>query len=322
MPKRVTRREMIKKSGLVGAGLWVSAGRAPGASRSPNERLAIAVIGCGGRGGANLHGVGGETIVALCDVDEKRAGRAFERYPKARRFRDFRTMLDAVHREIDAVVVSTPDHTHAVAAVAAMRLGKHCYCEKPLAHSVYECRLVTETAARYKVATQMGTQIHAEDNYRRVVELVRSGAIGAVGEVHVWHPGALGGQDRPTETPAVPAHLDWDLWLGPAPARPYHPCYVPMNWRDWWDFANGTLGDFGCHYMDLPFWALGLRYPESVVLLIDYGADVLARDFMGDTPLERTLRYGTRQRNIQVIQLLIAAGGAATPSGRGSSYRR
>ena len=173
-------------------------------------------------------------------------------------------MLDEMHKQLDAVVVGTPDHTHAPPGVMAMKLGKHCYCEKPLTHSVYESRVMTEVAAKNKLATQLGTQIHAGGNYRRVVELVQGGVIGSVGEVHVWFGGGRGGMDRPTETPPVPPHLDWDLWLGPAPYRPYHPCYVPGNWRSWWDFANGTLGDFGCHYMDLPFWALKLCYPTVV----------------------------------------------------------
>jgi predicted dehydrogenase len=208
--------------------------------------------------------VAGENIVALCDVDQQRAAKSFERFPQAKKYRDFRKMLDDLHAQIDAVVVSTPDHTHAPAAAMAIRLGKHCYCEKPLTHSVYECRVLTDLARENKVATQLGTQIHAGDNYRRVVELVQSGVLGPIREVYVWHPGSRGGMDRPQETPPVPEGLDWDLWLGAAPNRPYHPCYVPGNWRSWWDFGNGTLGDFGCHYMDLPFWALGLKYPTSV----------------------------------------------------------
>jgi predicted dehydrogenase len=146
----------------------------------------------------------------------------------------------------------------------AMRLGKHCYCEKPLAHTVYEARLLARLAKEKNLVTQMGTQIHAEDNYRRTVELVQEGAIGPVTEVRVWCKVKYGGLKRPAETPAVPKHLHWDLWLGPAPARPYHPCYVPFSWRNWWDFGTGGLGDFGCHLMDLPFWALKLRRPTTI----------------------------------------------------------
>ncbi len=158
---------------------------------------------------------------------------------------------------IDAVVISTADHTHAPAAAMALRMGKHVYCEKPLTHSVYEARVVAWLAREAKVATQMGTQIHAEDNYRRVVELIKAGAIGPVKEVHAWVGKSWSGGERPKDTPPVPSYLNWDLWLGPAPERPYHPTYQPANWRRWWDFGNGTLGDMACHVMDLPFWALG-----------------------------------------------------------------
>jgi len=237
---------------------------AHGAGASPNEKLAIAVVGVAGRGGANLGGVSGEQIVALCDVDEHRLAKAAKKHPKARRYADFRRMLDEVGRSIDAVVVSTPDHTHASPSAMALRMGKHVYCEKPLTHSVYETRVVADLARQHKVATQIGTQIHARDNYRRVVELVRAGAVGPIRDVHVWSAARYGGVERPTETPPVPDGLEWDLWIGPAPKRPYHPCYLPGKWRSWWDFGSGALGDFGCHYMDLPFWALGLRYPERV----------------------------------------------------------
>jgi predicted dehydrogenase len=160
--------------------------------------------------------------------------------------------------------VATPDHTHAPATLTALRAGLHVFCEKPLTHTVYEARLVAETAAKHKRVTQMGTQIHGGDNYRRVVELIQSGAIGAVNEVHVWVSTTYGGADRPKEMPKVPAGLDWDLWLGPAPKRPYHPTYVPFYWRGWWDFGGGALADMACHYMDLPFWALKLRHPTKI----------------------------------------------------------
>ena len=264
MRRQFHRRELLRSTAFSGIGLWLGGHVASGGEKSPNAKLNVAVVGCGGRGGDDLNGVSSENIVALCDVDDRRAARAYTAHPKAQRFRDFRKMLDEVGRQIDAVVVGTPDHTHAGPAVAAMKLGKHCYCEKPLAHSVYEVRTMREAAQQKKLATQMGTQIHAEPNYRRVVELIQSDAIGPVGEVHVWFGGSYAGKDRPKETPPVPPELDWDLWLGPAPVRPYHPCYVPGAWRRWWDFGCGALGDFGCHYMDLPFWALGLRYPTGV----------------------------------------------------------
>ena len=265
MNTKISRREILRNATYAGIGIWAFCHRPvwPQAA-SPNERLNIAGIGVGGRGLDNIQACSRENIVALCDVDEKRAAPAFERFPQARRFRDFRVMFDQMANQIDAVVISTPDHTHAIPAAIAMRLGKHCYCEKPLTHSVYESRYLTELAARMKVATQLGTQIHAGDNYRRVVELVQNGAIGEVREVHVWFAGGYGGMDRPKDQPPVPEGLDWDLWLGPAPYRPYHPAYVPGGWRAWWDFGNGTLGDFGCHYMDLPFWALQLSHPVRV----------------------------------------------------------
>ena len=265
MNTKISRREILRNATYAGIGIWAFCHRPvwPQAA-SPNERLNIAGIGVGGRGLDNIQACSRENIVALCDVDEKRAAPAFERFPQARRFRDFRVMFDQMANQIDAVVVSTPDHTHAIPAAIAMRLGKHCYCEKPLTHSVYESRYLAEIAAKMKVATQLGTQIHAGDNYRRVVELVQSGAIGEIREVHVWFAGGYGGMDRPKDQPPVPEGLDWDLWLGPAPYRPYHPAYVPGGWRAWWDFGNGTLGDFGCHYMDLPFWALQLSHPVRV----------------------------------------------------------
>ncbi len=267
MKLHLTRRKFLRQAAIAPSALSLAAictAKGEAAPKSPNESLNLAVIGVARRGGANLNGVSCQNLVALCDVDANHLGAASKRFPKAETFRDFRQMLDRVADRIDAVVVSTPDHTHAPAAAMAMRLKKHCYCEKPLTHNVHDARLLTELAAENELVTQMGTQIHAENNYRRVVELIQSGAIGPVGEVHVWHPGNLGGLTRPTDTPPVPDHLDWDLWLGPAPVRPYHPTYVPGKWRSWWTFANGTLGDFGCHYMDLPYWALDLGHPTSI----------------------------------------------------------
>ena len=235
-------------------------------SRSPNEKLNVAVIGASGRGGRATHVVCDENLVGLCDVDERRLARAGEKFPKAKKYVDFRKMLTEMDGQIDAVVVCTPDHTHMPAGVMAMKMGKHCFCQKPLGHNIHEVRIGTEVAKKNKLATQIGTQMHATDNYRRVVELIAAGTIGPVREVHVWCDMGYAGRIRPMpkETPPVPKHLHWDLWLGPAPYRPYHPCYCPGVWRWWWDFGNGTLGDMGCHLMDLPFWALNLRYPTTV----------------------------------------------------------
>ena len=229
---------------------------------STNDKLNIGVIGVANRGGANLAGVASENIVALCDVDDNYLAQAAQRFPAAKTYNDFRRMLD--QKDIQAVVVSTPDHTHAPATMMALLSGRHVYCEKPLTHTVSEARLVAKAAAKHKRVTQMGTQIHAGSNYRRVVELLQSGAIGQVPEVHVWVGGGYTGNGRPADTPPVPPHLHWDLWLGPAPERPYHPSYVPGKWRSWWDFGGGTLGDMACHHMDLPHWALRLRHPLTV----------------------------------------------------------
>jgi len=248
---------------LTTAGLALTGGAARARAVSPNEKLNIGVVGVAHRGADNLNGVRSENIVALCDVDDNYLGAVAKQFPSAQIYTDFRLMLD--QKDIDAVVISTTDHTHAFATVWALQTGRHVYCEKPLTHTVYEARVVAETARRAGKATQMGTQIHAESNYRRVVELVQSGAIGAVQEVHVWCDGAWsGGEARPTDTPPVPPGLHWDIWLGPAPERPYHPAYVPARWRGWWDFGGGTLADMACHHMDLPFWALHLRHPLTV----------------------------------------------------------
>ena len=269
MSSTINRRTFLTTTAVIGSGYWI-AGRGVGASaqagRSPNEKLNIGVIGAGGRGAANTAGCASENIVALCDTNEKALAAAQQKYPKAQTFHDWRKLVD--QKGIDAVIVSTPDHHHALASVWAMRRGMHVYCEKPLAHSVHEARVVQETYKKAKVATQMGTQIHAGDNYRRVVELIQSGAIGPVREVHVWcgRIGFAPGTTRPTDTPPCPDNIHWDLWLGPAPERPYHPSYLGgcTVWEQWWDFGNGCLGDMGSHLIDLPFWALGLRDPVRV----------------------------------------------------------
>ena len=251
------QRTTLGSAALLGFSILPSWGKA-----SPNEKLNLGVIGVSGRGGDNLNGVSKENIVAMCDIDDQRLAAATQKFPAAKTFNDFRLMLDM--KGIDAVVVSTPDHTHAVASAAALRSGRHVYCEKPLAHTVSEARTITELAAKHKLATQLGTQIHAERNYRRVVELIQRNAIGAVREVHVWAAAEYGGRELPKETPPVPPNIHYDLWLGPVEARPYSPEYLPFAWRNWWVFGGGSLADFGCHFMDLPFWALDLKYPLSV----------------------------------------------------------
>lgn len=258
-----TRRRFLSGAAALGAGVLAPACVVPQRRRArPGERLDLGIIGVANRGAANLEAVAGENIVALCDVDEGYLGAAGERFPAAQRYVDYREML--AKERLHAVVVSTPDHTHAPATRLALELGLDVYCEKPLTHSVAEARAVAELARSRRAVTQMGTQIHAEPNYRRVVELVRSGVLGEVHTAHAWVEKAWGGGERPQDTPPVPAGLHYDLWLGSAPYRPYHPDYLPASWRRWWDFGNGTLGDMGCHLIDLVFWALELEHPEHV----------------------------------------------------------
>ncbi len=234
--------------------------------RPPSDRLNIACVGVGGQGREDAQGVATENIVALCDVDDERAAESFRRFPKARRYRDFRVMLEK-EKDIDAVTVSTPDHTHAVAAMAAMELGKHVYCQKPLARSLAEVRAMGEAARRHGVATQMGIQGHCRDGLRRLREWIEAGAIGTIREVHYWTNRPIWPQaiKRPLEQFHSPPTLDWDLWLGPASERPYHPGYAPFKWRGWWDFGTGALGDMGCHGLDAAYWILDLPLPSRIV---------------------------------------------------------
>ncbi|HEX6210748.1 MAG TPA: Gfo/Idh/MocA family oxidoreductase, partial [Methylomirabilota bacterium] len=252
----------------------------PRARAQGGDRLRLAVIGCGGRGRANLRAVSSEHIAALCDVNRETLAKTAQAHPKARTDVDFRRLFDHAD-EFDAVVVSTAEHTHAFATLPALQLKKHVYCEKPLTYNVHEARVIREAAASAGVATQMGTQIHAGENYRRVVELVQRGGVGPIRECHVWVSRAWGlhaskedaerhgdivfVQERPATADPVPEYLEWDLWLGPAPARPYNDVYLPgPKWYRWWDFANGTMSDLGSHWIDLPFWALNLKAPATV----------------------------------------------------------
>jgi len=275
---RFNRRRFLKSS-TVAAGTFLLGAPAFLRGKGLNEKLNVAIIGAGGRGAANTQSVSSENIVALCDVSENNLNRAAEKYPKARKYVDFRKLYDKANN-IDAVVVSTAEHTHAFATLPAMQLGKHVYCEKPLTHGIREARLIAEAAKKARVATQMGTQMHARDNFRRVVELIRSGSIGPVREAHVWVSRAWGWQtpeqarinkdivsvlERPRESMPVPAGLHWDLFLGPAPERPFHEVYWPgPKWYRWWDFGSGTMSDLGSHWNDLPFWALELRHPLTI----------------------------------------------------------
>jgi len=256
----LNRRQFLTRSTVAAAGVWL-ADRSFG-NISPNEKLNLGIIGTANRAGDDLHYVSTENIVALCDVDAAYLADARKRFPKAVAYRDFRKMLE--RNDLDAIVIGTPDHTHAVAAVAALQSGRHVYCEKPLAHTVSEARRMAEVAKKHNLITQMGTQIHATDNYHEVVDVIRRGVIGPVREVHVWVGAVYTADGLPTDKTPVPDGLDWDLWLGPAQSRAYSPDYVPKQWRRWWAFGGGTLADMGCHYIDLAHWSLGLRYPISV----------------------------------------------------------
>ena len=244
---------------------------------APSNKLNIAGVGVGGQGGGNVRVCSTENIVALCDVDDNYAGRTFARYPKAAKYRDYRVMLDK-QKDIDAVIIATPDHTHAVITMAAMLAGKHVYCQKPLTHTVYEARKIADTARGLKIRTQMGNQGHSWETIRLMREWIQSGEVGEVREIHAWSDRPIGDasysnfavNELPKGTEPVPATLDWNLWLGPAAYREYHSAYCPVKWRGWLDFGTGALGDMGCHILDPSFWALDLGSPESVQAEVEY----------------------------------------------------
>jgi predicted dehydrogenase len=266
--RTTTRRRFLGTTALAASALTLAPRHLLGGTRqiSANDKLNIAGIGVGGMGANNLRQCADENIVALCDVDQDYAAKTFSTYPKAKIYVDFREMLEK-QKDIDAVIIATPDHTHAMIGMAAMRAGKHVYIQKPLAHSIYEARLLTETARQNNIVTQMGNQGHSGDGTRLLYEWLQAGIIGDVRDVHAWTNRPVWPQgvevDRPQETPAVPSTLNWDRWVGPAAFRPYHPTYVPGTWRAWWEFGTGSLGDLGCHILDAPFWGLKVKYPVS-----------------------------------------------------------
>ena len=261
----MNRRTFLKQSTAVGAGLTILKSGILKAGNSPNEKLNIAVIGVGGRGGGNMNNVRSENIVALCDVNEKNLAKAANQFPNAKTYNDWRKCLE--QKDIEAVVCSTTDHTHAFINVWAMNRGKHVYCEKPLANSVHEAHVVRQTYLKNKnkLATQMGTQIHAYDNYRRMVELVQRGAIGTVKEARVWCSRTPRGGSYLPEVKPIPDHIHWDLWIGPSPYHPYNPGYLGgcLAWNRFWDFGSGQIGDMGSHMMDMAYWALDLKLPTT-----------------------------------------------------------
>jgi predicted dehydrogenase len=339
MQNKTSRRRFIQTAvATTSTGIWASASLAK--SGSPNQRVNIACIGVGGKGSSDSDNAAkyGQ-VVALCDIDDNRLKQKAKNYPDAKTFHDYRELLSEMGDKVDAVTVSTADHAHASASVMAMRLGKHVYCQKPLTHSVSEARLMRETAQKYKVITQMGNQGTSHDGFRANVELIRSGAIGAVREVHVWTNRPFRNWEkgdmywkqapdltsRPSDTPPVPANIKWDLWLNAAPERPYHPVYLPHDWRGWWDFGTGALGDMACHTSAMAFMALDLGLPTRVsaksseVNPETYPAwATITYDFpaRGDLPPVKLVWYeGAENGKRNLPNLKLPGGQTPTPSG-------
>ncbi len=293
----MNRRTFLSNASKMGASFTILPSSVLGRAgeTAPSDRLNLAIVGIAGRGSRHCAALkdADVNIVALCDVDwSERVAESFKTFPKAKRYRDFRVMFDK-QKDIDAVLVSTPDHTHAVISLAAMKAGKHVYCEKPLAHSLHEVRVMTEAARKYGVQTQMGNQGHSAEHIRLLHEWLDDGAIGSVREVHAWtNRLSIGrfstGGGRPQDTPPVPEDLDWDIWLGPTQYREYHPDYLPGKWRGWVDFGTGALGDMGCHILDPAFWALDLGSPSSVTASTSH----MPKDAIGETyPAASIVRY-------------------------------
>ena len=265
---KLNRRQFLSTAATLTAGFTIVPAYAVSGLgyKAPSDKLNIAGIGVGGKGSVNLRNMNTENIVALCDVDFNYARNTFNEYPKAKRFFDFREMLDISGKEIDAVVIATPDHTHAVAAIACMQLGKHVYVQKPLTHSVYESRQLLLASRKYKVVTQMGNEGHSDDSVREVYEAIHAGAIGDVYHCDAWtdRPIWPQGLSAPRDTMPVPENMRWDLFIGPAKMRPYHRAYHPWDWRGWWDFGTGALGDMACHVLDVLVYVLDPGHPVSV----------------------------------------------------------
>ncbi len=339
-----SRRKFLGAASTAAAGLMVlprhvvGATQKKGAKKAPSDTLNIACVGVGGMGFSDTRGCRSQNVVALCDVDDERMARLLRSdelepnekamYDKAAKYRDFRRMLEK-EKGIDAVTVSTPDHTHAVVAMAAIKLGKHVYVQKPLTHTVKEARLLAQAAREANVVTQMGNQGHAGEGARLVCEWIKAGAIGDVREVHCWTNRPIwpqGGIDAPAEIPSAPSTLDWDVWLGPAPFRPYHPAYHPFKWRGLWDFGTGALGDMGAHIMDQPFWALDLKSvrpcrPEAVAAelaaaLGRFRCDSGLRERMGRAARERASSYYAWDRLGRRLRAIYDDALAGRPPGR------
>ncbi|MEM1247815.1 MAG: Gfo/Idh/MocA family oxidoreductase [Acidobacteriota bacterium] len=267
--RKMNRRRFLTTAAASTAGLTIVPRHVLGGAgyQAPSDTLNIAGIGAGGKGNSDINGCAGENIAVLCDIDFQRARRTVNQFPDAKRYTDYRRMLDA-EDGIDAVIVSTPDHTHAMIALDAMQRGKHVFCQKPLTRTLEECRRMMAVAEQSGVVTQMGNQGHAGTGTRQIREWVESGILGTVERIEYWtnRPVWPQAMDRPTDAHNVPAHVDWELWLGPVQHRPYHPDYYhPFNWRGWWDFGTGALGDIACHAMDAAFWTFDLGTPTEVV---------------------------------------------------------
>ena len=266
--KNESRRDFLKKSAMFTAGITIlpSSVVSGFGQPAPSDKLNIAGIGVGGKGHVNLVGMRPENIIGLCDVDWNYSNECFKDFPTAKKYKDWRIMFDELGKDIDAVMVATSDHTHAIIAATALTMGKHVFCQKPLTHSIYESRLLTRLAAKHKVATQMGNQANSGDGVRQLCEWIWNGEIGEVREVHAWtdRPIWPQGLQRPKQVMKVPKYLDWDLFIGPAPTRPYHEIYTPWNWRGWWDFGTGAFGDMACHVLDPIYQALKLGYPDRI----------------------------------------------------------
>ena len=316
--KHFSRRQFLRTGAVVSTGLMILPRHVLGGPGyvAPSDRLNIAGIGAGGRGQSILGDAKKNKfaqIVALCDVDDKRAEGTYRANKKAKRYKDFRVMLEQ-QKDIDAVMIATPDHTHAVAAMAAIQLKKHVYVEKPLTHNIYEARMLTEAARKYKVVSQMGNQGSSGDGIRQICEWIDAGIIGEVRRVHCWtnRPIWPQGIASPSGQHKIPAHLDWDLWLGPAPQRNYHPAYLPFKWRGWWDYGTGALGDMGCHIIDPAFKALKLGYPTAVEASVGqvYVDDFRLADFPDSCPPSSKVHYQFPDRdNLPAVELIWYDGG-------------
>ena len=268
MSQRKTRRNFMKTTAAAGVGFWVAGGVAPRESLSANEEIRFGSIGVGGKGRSDSADAGKHgKMVAICDIDENNLGRAGQRWGDAKKYHDYRKMLDEMSKNMDAVTVSTPDHSHYPASARALKLGLHCFTQKPLTHTIWEARELGRLAKEKNLCTMMGNQGTANSGLREAAAQIKAGALGSIKEVHVWtnRPVWPQGLDRPTDTPAVPNHIHWDEWVGPAKLRPYHPAYHPFKWRGWWDFGTGALGDMACHTLNMPYAACDLFNPTSVV---------------------------------------------------------